>query len=279
MKICRLILIVVSLAYASALAQDPGIQDSLILGSAEVDSSGSYQTADIPVYAVTDDSVSFVCIPLRWHPADGAFIDDVAYRWPFDCPDGDNWDTLFFDRGYFLIILWADLMHDTLNDCILYTFGQRLHVFTLRIVIPPNTPRGSVSFDTCWDVRNGGLAFGLVDGLTQILPGFQRGFLAIGPETGIGEEEADESPPFQVVPNYPNPFWAKTEISFAVAKPGIVKMSIYNITGQEMLHREGYYEAGRHTFHWDGADVPSGVYFYRIESGGKSETRKMVLLK
>jgi hypothetical protein len=79
---------------------------------------------------------------------------------------------------------------------------------------------------------------------------------------------------------YPNPFNARTTIEFALAEPGDAELTIYDITGAkvETIRQVGL-EAGRHWVVWDAADVGSGVYFARMEGGGKSESIKMVLLK
>jgi hypothetical protein len=85
--------------------------------------------------------------------------------------------------------------------------------------------------------------------------------------------------------NYPNPFNPITEISFSLPNAGHVKLEVYNIMGQRVTTLvDEYREAGTHSVTWNskndaGHEVSSGVYFYRLESGSFTETRKMVLLK
>ncbi len=80
--------------------------------------------------------------------------------------------------------------------------------------------------------------------------------------------------------NYPNPFNPVTEISFDLKVATDVTLDIYNITGQKVTTLiRGQLEAGNHTVTWDGSDVASGVYLYRLEAGNHVESRKMVLLK
>jgi hypothetical protein len=85
---------------------------------------------------------------------------------------------------------------------------------------------------------------------------------------------------FSLLRAYPNPFNAKTTIEFALAEPGGVELAIYDITGAkvETIRRLGL-EAGRHSIVWDAKDSASGVYFARMESGGRSKSIKIVLLK
>ncbi|UCE67083.1 MAG: T9SS type A sorting domain-containing protein [Candidatus Zixiibacteriota bacterium] len=79
---------------------------------------------------------------------------------------------------------------------------------------------------------------------------------------------------------YPNPFNAKTTIEFALAAPGEVELTIYDITGArvETIRGQGL-ESGRHSMVWDAEDAASGVYFATMEAGGYSQSIKMVLLK
>ncbi len=79
---------------------------------------------------------------------------------------------------------------------------------------------------------------------------------------------------------YPNPFNARTKIDFSLTQPGMVTLSIYDITGRliETLARQ-YYPAGSHSVIWDAGQNCSGVYFARIESDNINCISKMVLVK
>jgi methionine-rich copper-binding protein CopC len=85
--------------------------------------------------------------------------------------------------------------------------------------------------------------------------------------------------------NYPNPFNPTTEVAFALPKASHVELSVFNVLGQKVTTLvSGEYPAGNHTVTWngtnsDGGSVSSGVYFYRIQAEGYSQTRKMMLLK
>ena len=83
---------------------------------------------------------------------------------------------------------------------------------------------------------------------------------------------------------YPNPFNPSTTIYFSIAKESIVKLSIFNIKGQKVktLVNDNL-EKGNHSVVWLGKDeadkfVSSGVYFYKIEFDGKTESVKKCLL-
>ncbi len=85
--------------------------------------------------------------------------------------------------------------------------------------------------------------------------------------------------------NVPNPFNPSTVVGYQLPEAGLVRLAIYNLLGQEVrvLVNETK-EAGSFTATWDGADelgrrVASGVYLYRIQAGGFSASRRMLLLK
>jgi hypothetical protein len=85
--------------------------------------------------------------------------------------------------------------------------------------------------------------------------------------------------------NFPNPFNPATEIKYAIPEAGPVKISVFNILGQNVRDLvDDQKQAGAYSVVWDGKDnygssVASGVYFYRIKANNFSDTKKMVLLK
>ena len=85
--------------------------------------------------------------------------------------------------------------------------------------------------------------------------------------------------------NYPNPFNPETMINFNLTVSGKVNLEIFNIRGQKIrVLIDELMPAGSHEILWNGrneydSEVASGVYFYRLQAGGESVTRRMVLLK
>jgi hypothetical protein len=85
--------------------------------------------------------------------------------------------------------------------------------------------------------------------------------------------------------NYPNPFNPTTTISFNMPKTGNVNLSVYNVKGQLVKTLVNSTQtAGSNSVVWNGDDnsgssVTSGIYFYKVTTNGKSETRKMMLMK
>ncbi|MCY7360816.1 MAG: T9SS type A sorting domain-containing protein, partial [Ignavibacteria bacterium] len=81
---------------------------------------------------------------------------------------------------------------------------------------------------------------------------------------------------FKISQNYPNPFNPETMIKFSVPNSSQVTLKIFNNVGQEIatLVNENL-SAASYEVNWNAADYTSGVYFYRINAGNFSETRKM----
>jgi len=83
---------------------------------------------------------------------------------------------------------------------------------------------------------------------------------------------------FELSQNYPNPFNASTMIRFAVPTACNWTMNIYNVAGQVVETMNGSAEAGYVSVNWN-ADVASGIYFYKLQAGDFTATKKMVLMK
>jgi hypothetical protein len=90
---------------------------------------------------------------------------------------------------------------------------------------------------------------------------------------------------FALHQNSPNPFNPTTKLAFDMPVAGDVKISVFNVLGQNVTDLvDGYREAGSYEVVWNGKDksgaaVASGMYFYRIDTEQYTETKKMVLLK
>ena len=85
---------------------------------------------------------------------------------------------------------------------------------------------------------------------------------------------------FSLEQNYPNPFNPTTIIKFSLPNQTKVKLSIINSIGQEIeVLVDNAIGAGSHEVEFNGSSLSSGMYFYRLESGNFSSTKKMILLK
>jgi hypothetical protein len=105
--------------------------------------------------------------------------------------------------------------------------------------------------------------------------------------TGNVSNPAEEAPVLRtaLLQNFPNPFNPSTSIRFQLASEGSARLAVYNLKGQLVrVLSDGPRSRGSHTVTWDGLDasgnpVSSGVYLYRLQAGGKVQSRRMLLLK
>ena len=111
------------------------------------------------------------------------------------------------------------------------------------------------------------------------------GIQEIRTTTHVVESAGTRPDHYYLSANYPNPFNSSTMIKFGLPEAGHVELSIYNILGQKvitLLNQD--LQAGNHVAIWNGQEangqsVSSGIYFYRLKSGGFAQTRKMLLMK
>ncbi len=140
---------------------------------------------------------------------------------------------------------------------------------------------------TVTEVSVDGIAFNNFDGQSRTLtiaPGEGGVFKATFKSTGTitsNEDEITQAPlNFELFQNYPNPFNPTTDITYSVTNTSNLTLEVYNLLGQKIrtlvnkIHSPGQYQV-----RFDATNLTSGVYFYVLNSGGKSESRKMILLK
>lgn len=97
---------------------------------------------------------------------------------------------------------------------------------------------------------------------------------------GISSINAEIPKSFSLKQNYPNPFNPMTKIKFDLPSSLNTKITVYDILGKEVKTLiNGKLNPGAHEVDFDGSNLPSGVYFYKLETESFTETKKMVLIK
>jgi len=92
--------------------------------------------------------------------------------------------------------------------------------------------------------------------------------------------DSDLPKTFHLHQNYPNPFNPSTTIEFTLHKTDFIELLVYNILGKNVSTLvSNRLNCGNYAYKFDGGNLVSGVYYYRIEAGNFVETRKMVYLK
>jgi len=85
---------------------------------------------------------------------------------------------------------------------------------------------------------------------------------------------------FLLSQNYPNPFNSSTSIRYSIGEPRFITIEIYDVMGRlQDIPVSGLMPAGDHNITWDADGSASGIYYYRLNSGGRSTTKKMLLIR
>lgn len=97
--------------------------------------------------------------------------------------------------------------------------------------------------------------------------------------TGIHTEN-ETAREYELFQNYPNPFNPATNIKFSVPSGGEVSLKVYDIAGKQVAELVNEFkQKGSYTVSFDASALPSGAYFYRLETADFKETKKMLLVK
>ena len=124
----------------------------------------------------------------------------------------------------------------------------------------------------------------------QVLAGYIASFDTIHPiiegrisaddTTGIRKNSHVIPDAFKLKQNYPNPFNPTTNIEFDLNKTSYIKLIVYDILGRKVatLVNEKL-SVGSYTVDWNASGYPSGIYFYRLETKGFTDVKKMLLIK
>ena len=133
--------------------------------------------------------------------------------------------------------------------------------------------------------NNGGNVFGSrmpLGGpfLSQTTIDLIRQWISDGAVLSVLDDEKSLPEGFALEQNFPNPFNPQTTIEYTIARRGEVKLTLYNVLGQEItvlvdeILNQGVYSAA-----WDAADQSTGLYFYTLEAGGGKNTKKLLFIK
>jgi hypothetical protein len=139
---------------------------------------------------------------------------------------------------------------------------------------------------------------GVDSSFTKVIAGFKNGggddcfsLYSVGNGTNLyssrlcfiatGIQNSNEVPKvYSLSQNYPNPFNPSTTIKFDIPKQGVVKLTVFDILGNEVATLEnGTMQAGSYIVDFNTTNLSSGVYFYKLTSGNFTDTKKMLLIK
>jgi deoxyribonuclease-1 len=189
--------------------------------------------------------------------------------------------TIGFSKAAYHFIAVANTGNDTLDVSSITSTDPDFDVGLGSLVLAPETYAYLTVSYTSAEVEGSDSASILIasddadEGLVEIPVTVQ-----VSETAGIAGDEAAPAR-FRLYQNHPNPFGSETTISFDLAGPAEIDLAVYNIEGQ-LVHRLAGgrpMPSGKHRLSFDGGDLPSGVYFYRLRAGSHAETRRMLFLR
>jgi N-acetylneuraminic acid mutarotase len=104
---------------------------------------------------------------------------------------------------------------------------------------------------------------------------------ALDQATSVGNSSSAQNPSeFLLYQNYPNPFNPATAITYDLFRPGLINLSVYDLTGRRVNTLISQHQnSGHYQVRWDGTAFPNGIYLIRLTEGAYSVTQKMTLHK
>ena len=271
-----------------ALLTSQNVEDGAISVTFSIDMSPAVEHASAP-FDVSNDSVYLYVDTPFFVLTQGLIVPGDAGENFMTMPD-EMRESLRFkdDDGDMIYTLDLDLQLPTLNhmgfrigygeptsqDGSMFTHGSgfdagRRHYQYIQPIVAGN---GSVTWPSSFTLPT--LTWVAEDLAWETPPDYN---------TPTTSSELDESmvKKFALEQNYPNPFNPTTNISFSLADASPVKLTIYNLLGQEVarLISGRVMNAGTHTVAFNAASLSSGVYLYRLEAGSFVSNKRMTLIK
>jgi hypothetical protein len=161
--------------------------------------------------------------------------------------------------------------HDVYNPLVISYSAQGDSLFSIEPT--ESSSWGDFELGT-WDNNHALILSGSIDGVCKIWK------YSISGITAVKHESSEVPEYFSLSQNYPNPFNPTTTINYSLAKEGNVKLTVYNAIGSKVATIVNEYKsAGTYSVKFNGSNLASGIYLYRLESGNYSEAKKFILMK
>lgn len=191
---------------------------------------------------------------------------DITY------PNGG--ENIYLDSTY--IIRWESNVNDTLNIMLVKTNEEIVYLIADSITSATNALSWHVPadlpIDTSYKISIASLTH------TSVSDSSDNAFSVDGP-TGVSGS-VNLITAYGLSQNYPNPFNPTTNFEFRVAEYGFVSIKVYDVLGREvkiLVNEER--PAGSYKVIFDAGDLSSGVYFYKMQAGSFTDTKKFILLR
>ena len=185
---------------------------------------------------------------------------------------------------------WSGLLKSGLEDTNLLTENLFSNIPDNYLYVGTGTNGKvycSINWGATWKDVSGGLKVNKVKALCQLGPyliaGTNNGIWRITLQqllTAIEDNQSKLTNNFSLLQNFPNPFNPSTNINYSVPKASIVTIKVYNMLGKELttlVNEEK--SAGNYSVKFNGKQLSSGIYFYKMLAGSFVETKKLILMK
>jgi len=216
-------------------------------------------------------------------------VDDWRFAIEFNTPKHliygkVTWDdlTLNGSQPYFYSEVDApgkvNLLMTDADNYMFYNVGQMGDAFNVQTDVTGGTAMFDIPIDNNW--------YAFLDNSSHVAnPQLVTGAMLYQHYGTANDDDVIPQTKVLLYPNYPNPFAKETAIRFNLPKSVPTELSIYNTKGQKVKTLvKAPQKSGLNSINWDGKDdngrqVSNGIYYYQLSSGGKTHTRKMLLLK
>jgi len=155
--------------------------------------------------------------------------------------------------------------------------------FTVNMTSATIAPGNDQNVEVTFAPTNEQMYYGLIE-ITHNASGSPSYVNVTGegiPAVGIDDELFSQVPTeYKLLQNYPNPFNPSTSIIFGLPEAGDIKITLFSIVGEEItILFSGYKHAGYHRIEFYAQNLPSGIYFYKLQAADFIEIKKMILLR
>ncbi len=184
----------------------------------------------------------------------------------------------YYEGALYTDSVWIELFYksDSVTTATEIYQGERVPVsLTYDFIIPVDTTLLSAGYKMNYRIGARDISF-----VPQISYSPSNGYHEAGYSPIVNIASGEKKYSYSLQQNYPNPFNPSTRISFTIPERTFVKLSVFNILGQQItvLINEELAE-GEYSRDFNAAGLGSGIYICKLETGGFSEVRKMLYLK
>jgi len=271
MRMCHVIAKYTSDGQLQWINRHPFETPIMFVGSGlEIDSQNR-----IVIAGYTYDNTTMYDYAVAWVDPDGNRIRSRTYNSPGDLRDQCQAITLDRDDNVYLTGYTEDGTNE--HECLTVKFDPAGNPdWDVLFAIDPSTAgRGwQIDVDDSGSVYIGGT----YESSTE------EGYLVVkyrqNATTDVDPFSSQQPAQYTLAQNYPNPFNPRTTIRYALASPGFVSLRVYDVLGTEVASLvQGHQEAGTHNVEFDASSLPSGIYFYRLQSGAFVDIKRCALVK